>query len=101
MSDAHTAVSEAAPGRRATTRHRAGAFDIRNVIAGLIGFYGVVLVVMGFVADDPAGREKTGDVSANLWAGLAMVVFALAFALWARLRPVIVEAPAGEGDAAH
>ena len=102
MSDARTAAPEAAAGRRATTRHRAGAFDIRNVIAGLIGFYGVVLVVMGFVVDDPAAREKTGDVNANLWAGLAMVVFALAFVLWARLRPVIVEAPAGEdGGAAH
>lgn len=102
MSDARTAAPEAARGQRATTRHRAGAFDIRNVIAGLIGFYGVVLVVLGFVADDAADREKTGDVNANLWAGLVMVVFALAFVLWARLRPVIVEAPAdGDGDTAR
>ncbi|MBJ7452218.1 MAG: hypothetical protein JHC71_09060, partial [Blastococcus sp.] len=27
----------------------AGAFDVRNVIAALIGFYGVVLVVVGLV----------------------------------------------------
>ena len=30
-------------------RHAAGAFDVRNVIAALIGFYGVVLVVVGLV----------------------------------------------------
>ncbi|GAA2838921.1 hypothetical protein GCM10020220_029830 [Nonomuraea rubra] len=33
---------------------KVGAFDIRVVIAGLIGFYGVVLIVMGFVADTAA-----------------------------------------------
>ncbi|RFU19487.1 hypothetical protein [Geodermatophilus marinus] len=71
--------------------HAAGAFDVRNVIAALIGFYGVVLVLMGLFADSPADREKTGDLNANLWAGLAMVVFALAFALWSRLRPVVVD----------
>jgi hypothetical protein len=80
-------------------RHSAGAFDVRNVIAGLIGFYGVVLVVMGLVANSEAEKAKTGDVNANLWAGIAMVVFALAFALWTRLRPVVVEQPRSEdGD---
>ena len=71
-------------------KHTAGAFDVRNVIAALIGFYGVVLVVMGF-ADSGAAEEKTGGVNANLWAGLGMLVFALGFALWSRLRPVVVE----------
>jgi hypothetical protein len=72
-------------------KQSAGAFDVRNVIAALIGGYGVVLVIMGLVADTPEAREKTGDVNANLWAGLAMVVFALAFVAWARLRPVVVD----------
>ncbi|MGY1823718.1 hypothetical protein [Geodermatophilus sp. SYSU D00079] len=79
-------------------RHSAGAFDVRNVIAALIGFYGLVLVVMGLVADTEAERAKTGDVNANLWAGIAMLVFALAFALWTRLRPVVVEEPRREDD---
>jgi hypothetical protein len=56
--------------------HAAGAFDVRNVIAGLIGLYGVVLVVMGLVADSDAAGEKTGGVNANLWAGIVMVVVA-------------------------
>ena len=71
--------------------HRAGAFDVRNVIAALVGFYGVVLVLMGLFAGSPDDRAKTGDVNANLWVGLAMLVFAAAFALWSRLRPVVVD----------
>jgi hypothetical protein len=72
-------------------RHAAGAFDVRNVIAALIGFYGVVLVVMGLVDDSDEALEKAGGVNANLWVGIAMIVFALAFALWSRLRPIVVE----------
>ena len=71
--------------------HRAGAFDVRNVIAGLIGFYGVVLVLMGLFAYSADDREKTGDFNANLWVGIGLVVFAAAFALWSRLRPVVVD----------
>lgn len=73
----------------------AGAFDVRNVIAALIGFYGVVLLLVAIFGDDET--DKTGGVDANLWAGLGMVVFAVAFALWSRLRPVVVETkPADE-----
>jgi hypothetical protein len=78
-------------------RHAAGAFDVRNVIAGLIGLYGVVLILMGVFADSPAEQDKTGGVNANLWAGIGMLLFAAAFALWSRLRPVVVEErPAGD-----
>ena len=82
-----------------TTPHKAGAYDVRNVIAALIGFYGIVLVLVAFFGKDES--EKTGGVDANLWAGLAMIVFAVAFALWSRLRPVVVAPKAGdshEGD---
>ena len=82
----------------AGTKHAAGAFDVRNVIAALIGFYGVVLVLMGIFGNSPAERDKTGDVNANLWAGLAMLVFAAAFLLWVRLRPIVVEAPPDRQD---
>lgn len=70
----------------------AGAFDVRNVIAGLIGFYGLVLVVVGLV-DGEEALEKTDGWDANLWVGVAMVAFALAFALWARMRPIVVASP--------
>ena len=71
----------------------AGAFDVRNVIAALIGFYGVVLVVVGLVDNGEEALSKAGGVNANLWVGLAMVAFALAFAVWARLRPIVVASP--------
>ncbi|GAA4669991.1 hypothetical protein [Nocardioides nanhaiensis] len=68
--------------------HTAGAFDIRNIIGGLIGLYGVILGLMGLLGDPET--DKTGGVNANLWAGLGLLVFGVAFVLWARLRPVVV-----------
>ncbi|MCW2576575.1 MAG: hypothetical protein JWR66_2605 [Modestobacter sp.] len=92
-------------------KHTAGAYDVRTVIAGLIGLYGLVLTIMGIVDYDDAARAKTGDVNANLWSGIVMIVVAVVFALWLRLRPVVVDpatvrAEAGEGtsdgsDSAH
>ena len=71
----------------------AGAFDVRNVIAALIGLYGVVLVVVGLVDDGEEALSKTDGFNANLWVGLAMIAFAMAFALWSRLRPIVVPSP--------
>ena len=34
--------------------------------------------------------RRPGDVNANLWTGIGLVVFAVAFVVWARLRPVVV-----------
>lgn len=70
-------------------RHTAGAFDIRNVIGALLGIYGVVLLAVEIFSDD-AG-EATSDLSANLWAGVALLVVGLVFLAWARLRPLVVE----------
>ena len=78
----------------------AGAFDVRNVIAALIGFYGVVLVVVGVVDDGEEALAKTDGFNANLWVGIGMVVFALAFALWSRVRPIVVASPRTGDDAA-
>jgi hypothetical protein len=88
MSTAGSSATHGSGGKK-----EAGAFDVRNVIAALIGFYGVVLVVVGLVDDGEEALEKAGGVNANLWVGLAMVAFALAFALWARLRPIVVPSP--------
>jgi hypothetical protein len=84
-------MSTPSDGQAAGRRHTAGAYDVRIVIAALIGLYGIVLTVLGAVDYSEADRAKTGDVNANLWAGIAMLVFALAFVLWARLRPVVVD----------
>ncbi|HEY0889801.1 MAG TPA: hypothetical protein VGE38_09340 [Nocardioides sp.] len=67
----------------------AGAFDIRNVIGGLLLVYGVILTLVGLFADGEP--EKTGDVNANLWAGIVLVVVGAAFLVWSRVRPVVVQ----------
>jgi hypothetical protein len=74
--------------QKAPQKHTAGALDIRNIIGGLLGVYGVILVLMGLFGDKEF--DKTGDVNANLWAGLALMVVAAVFLAWARLRPIVV-----------
>jgi hypothetical protein len=77
-------------------KHTAGALDIRNIIGGLLGTYGVILVLMGLFGDKEL--DKTGDVNANLWAGLAMAVAGAAFLLWAWLRPIVVPVDVHKSD---
>ena len=67
----------------------AGIFDIRNVIGGLLGIYGVILLLMGIFGDEEG--HKTGDVNANLWAGLILLVVGIIFLAWAWMRPVVVD----------
>nr|WP_122819954.1 hypothetical protein [Nocardioides pantholopis] len=62
--------------------------DIRNIIGGLLAVYGVILLLMGLFADTEP--EKTGDVNANLWAGIGLLVVGAVFIVWAWLRPVLV-----------
>ena len=81
---------------RDTSRHTAGVFDIRTLIAALIAIYGVILVLVGIVGDTEHNRAKTDDVNLNLWTGLALLVAAGAMETWALLRPVIV--PADDED---
>jgi hypothetical protein len=75
-----------------TTRgHRAGIFDIRNIIGALLAVDGLIILLVGLFADTSQEvEEKTGGVNANLWAGLALLVVGIAFLAWARLRPVVV-----------
>ena len=67
----------------------AGLFDIRNVIGALLAVYGVVLLLMGIFGDKH--YDKTGDINANLWAGLVLLVVGVVFLAWARMRPVVVD----------
>lgn len=64
-------------------------------IAALLGFYGIVVIIMGLVADSAQDRARTGDLNANLWAGIAMAVVATGLTVWSRLRLVIMESPDG------
>ena len=80
-------MSESVTGTR-SRGHRAGIFDIRNIIGVLLGVDGLIILLVGIFGDTE--EEKTGGVNANLWAGLALLVVGLAFIAWARLRPVVV-----------
>jgi len=72
--------------------HKAGAFDIRLIIALLIGVYGVILTIMGAAFTSDEDIAKAAGVNINLWAGIGMLVVAALFVLWARTRPLVVPA---------
>jgi xanthine/uracil/vitamin C permease (AzgA family) len=72
--------------------HKAGAFDIRVFIGALLGLYGVILTLTGILGTTAADLEQAGGVNVNLWTGLALLVTAALFLLWARRRPVVVPA---------
>ncbi len=55
-----------------TKPHKAGVFDIRNIIGALMGIYGVILTLAGLLGEHEP--EKTGGVNANLWTGVALIV---------------------------
>jgi UDP-N-acetylmuramyl pentapeptide phosphotransferase/UDP-N-acetylglucosamine-1-phosphate transferase len=78
-------------GHQDAVPRKGSPFDVRTVIAALIGFYGIVLIVMGLVDDTAAQRAKTGNLNANLWAGIVMTVVAAGFVAWVRLRPATIE----------
>jgi drug/metabolite transporter (DMT)-like permease len=65
-------------------------FDLRYVIAGLLGVYGVVLVIRGLL-DGPEQLARAANTSINLWTGIALVVVSAVFLAWARLRPLGIE----------
>jgi len=98
MSTASNAHDDAGQAPAEARKHTAGAYDVRTVIAGLIGLYGIVLTIMGLVGDNAEDKAKTGDWNANLWSGIVMIVVAVAFAVWLRVRPVVVDPAALEKD---
>ncbi|KQY58785.1 hypothetical protein ASD11_03890 [Aeromicrobium sp. Root495] len=73
-----------------TSQHTAGAFDIRNLIGGLIGVYGIILTLLGLFNASDEELARGDGLNINLWAGLGMLVVGIGFITWARLRPVVV-----------
>lgn len=77
--------------------HTARAFDVRMVIAVLFGIYGVIVTIMGLVGTSAREIAQSAGVNINLWSGVGMLVFAALFAVWVRLRPLVVpDEPQGE-----
>jgi hypothetical protein len=65
----------------------ANLFDIRRIIGGLFVVYGVILVVMGIGASE-ADKRRADGVNVNLSVGIALLVVAAFFIVWALLRPL-------------
>lgn len=74
-------------------RGSASAFDIRLVIALLVGVYGLVLTILGLGITSDEDIERSAGVNINLWAGLGMLAVCLAFVAWAKIRPLRVSVP--------
>lgn len=73
------------------SKHSAGLFDVRNIIAALMGIYGVVLFFMGLFNFTDAEKQKSDNFNLNLWCGLGMFIFAVLMAVWAYTRPILVD----------
>ena len=71
-------------------KKKAGVFDIRFVIGGLLGIYGIILILLGLFHATDEELARGDGLNINLWGGIGMLVVAIAFAAWARLRPVVV-----------
>jgi hypothetical protein len=87
------ARAQIAAGEEAEAKDRTRAFslfDLRRVIGGLIGAYGVLLTVMGLVASG-ASKSKAAGININLWAGVIMLACGGLFLAWALLRPLRAE----------
>ena len=79
--------------------HKAGLFDIRTFIAALLGFDGLVILLLGLFGDQSTTVNEAPPININLWAGLGLVAAAIFFESWKRLRPVkVTEPPPDPGD---
>jgi hypothetical protein len=86
------------PSERRPRRTRAGVFDIRVVIGLLLGIYGLVLTIYGLVATSEDDLAKADGTNLNLWTGIALLVAAVVFVVWARVRPVLVPVDQAAAD---
>jgi len=72
----------------------ADKLDVRRFIAALLGIYGIILFVLGLGASD-AEIAKAADTNINLWTGIALLIVAAIFVVWAVLRPLSRELEGG------
>ena len=80
-------------GTRGRKTRTAGLFDIRTFIAALLGFDGLVILLMGLFGDQSTTVNEAPPININLWAGIGLVLTAVVFETWKRLRPVKVAEP--------
>jgi len=76
---------------------RAKAFDLRLILGGLFLAYGLVVLVMGLIAND-ADLAKAAGTNINLWSGLVMMALGGLFLLWRRRAPLRLEPSPQEAE---
>jgi hypothetical protein len=64
--------------------------DIRKIIGGLLGVYGLLLLGAGLFGSE-ADKEKAAGVNINLWVALALLVASALFFAWGFTRPLVDE----------
>jgi hypothetical protein len=96
MTESSSNPAEATPTEPPTRSRAASLFDLRWILTLLFGIYGIVVTLMGLFshASTVAASGQQVGVNVNLWTGIPMLVLAIAFGLWAQLRPVRIEASA-------
>jgi hypothetical protein len=106
MSHAASSADQPSGGRRSGDGEekgrvrKAGLFDIRTFIGALLGFDGVVILLVGLFGDNSTTTESSPPVDINLIAGIGLIIAALFFFTWQRLRPVkVLEPPPGSDEA--
>jgi hypothetical protein len=78
----------------------AGALDVRVIIGGLLGVFGIVLLITGLVNGTGSGKPPHADPDhLNLYVGIGLLVAALFFIGWSRLRPLLVPVEEGTVEA--
>lgn len=77
-----------------------GLFDLRWIIALLMGVFGIVVTLMG-IFDSSSSTAASGQsvgVNVNLWTGIPMILLAVGFGVWAAVRPLRIPAGVSESD---
>jgi SSS family solute:Na+ symporter len=69
--------------------------DIRKIIGGLLGVYGLLLLGAGLFASE-ADKEKAAGVNINLWVSFALLVASVLFLVWGFTRPLVDELEEGD-----
>ena len=64
------------------------------------GMMSILLLLMGLFGDQSTSSNSSPPININLWAGIGLIVTAVVFETWKRLRPVkVVEPPPGSDEA--
>jgi hypothetical protein len=82
---------------KASQQRFADLFDVRRVIGGLFGVYGIILLIASFWASDD-DVDRAQGINANLWVGLALLATAAVFFGWALRAPVGAQLVAADDD---